>query len=59
MFGEPYNPPPEAKVLPWVWTYMYKENLLTGINKPKARGTCDVGKRNGVVTLEETLCSLC
>ena len=36
MFGEPCDPPPGAKVLPWVWTYMYKENTLTGIDKPKA-----------------------
>ena len=54
MFGELCNLPPGAKVLPWAWNYMYKENPLTGIDKPKAQGTCDCGKCNGVVTLEET-----
>ena len=51
MFGEPCNPPPKAKVLMWVWTYMYKENPLTRIDKSKAQGTYDDGKHNGVVIL--------
>ena len=55
MFGEPCLPPPDKPVLPWVWTYLFKENPLTGIDEPKSRGTCDGStKRNGIVTLEET-----
>ena len=33
---------------------MYKANTLTGIDKPKSWGTCDGGKRNGIVTIEKT-----
>ena len=58
MFGTPIPPPPASKILPWVWTYLYKENPLTGEDEPKSRGTCDGGKRrNGTVTLAETYAS--
>ena len=55
MFGTLCEPPVGAKVLPWVWTYMFKENPQTFLPELKARGTCDGGKRNGIVTLVETI----
>lgn len=55
MFGEPTTRPIGATVLPWVWTYVMKEEQNTGIFKPKSRGTCNGGKRYGqAVTLAET-----
>ena len=55
MFAELCERPPNATVLPWVWTYLFKENPMTGIDEPKSRGTCDGSKhQNGIVTLEET-----
>ena len=54
MFGKPCYPPLGAKVLPWVWTYMYKENPKTGIEEAKARGTCNGGPRNGIITIAKT-----
>ena len=63
MFGKPIPPPPptfdaqgnkiEVTILPFVWTYLYKEG-----NIPKARGTCNGGKRYGkAVTLAHTYAS--
>ena len=60
MFGDPIPQPPPKKdndgklkpptVLPYVWTYLFKDG-----NKPKARGTCNGGKRYGrVITLAHT-----
>ena len=55
MFGEPIQAKHWMTVLPWVWTYLQKENPLTGIDAPKARGTCNGGPRYGeAVTLAET-----
>ena len=49
MFGDPIPRPYDANVLPWVWAYKLKDD------KPKARGTCNGGKRYGqAVTLAET-----
>ena len=42
-------------VLPWVWTYLYKEDPITAIEQAKAQGTCNGGPRyDEVVTLAET-----
>jgi hypothetical protein len=50
MFGTPIARPPKATVLPFVWTYLFKDGI-----KPKARGTCNGGKRYGkAVTLAHT-----
>ena len=55
MFGDPIPRPIDAIVLPFVWTYMEKEDPLTGILKPKSRATCNGGKRYGkAVTVAET-----
>jgi hypothetical protein len=53
MFGKPIRRPPKATVLPFVWTYLFKDGV-----KPKARGTCNGGKRYGkAVTLAHTYAS--
>jgi hypothetical protein len=50
MFGTPIRRPAQATVLPFVWTYLFKDGI-----KPKARGTCNGGKRYGkAVTLAHT-----
>lgn len=57
MFGAPIPRPndPDTTVLPWVWTYLYKTDPLTLEQVPKARGTCNGGKRYGkVVTMADT-----
>ena len=55
MFGEPILAKHWMTVLPWVWMYLQKENPLTGIDAPKARGTCNGGPCYGkAVTLAET-----
>jgi hypothetical protein len=55
MFGDPIPRPPEAVVLPFVWTYMLKEDPLTQEIKKKARATCNGGKKYGkAVTVAET-----
>ena len=42
-------------ILPWVWTYLYKEDPLTGLDIEKSRGTCNGGPRYGeAITLAET-----
>jgi hypothetical protein len=53
MFGASIARPPKATVLPFVWTYLFKDGI-----KPKARGTCNGGKRYGkAVTLAHTYAS--
>ena len=55
MFGAPILRPYLAIVLPFVWTYLMKEDPLTGILRRKSRGTCNGGKRYGkAVTVAET-----
>ena len=55
MFGDPIARPTMAVVLPFVWTYMMKEDPLTGALKKKARATCNGGKKYGkAVTVAET-----
>ena len=55
MFGDPVPAQEDMTILPWVWTYIEKENPLTGIVEPKSRGTCNGGKQYGkAVTLAET-----
>jgi hypothetical protein len=53
MFGDPIKRPHKSTVLPFVWTYLFKDGI-----KPKARGTCNGGKRYGkAVTLAYTYAS--
>jgi hypothetical protein len=53
MFGKPIARPQKATVLPFVWSYLLKDGI-----KPKARGTCNGGKRYGkAVTLAHTYAS--
>jgi hypothetical protein len=53
MFGKPIKRPPKSTVLPFVWTYLFKDGIT-----PKARGTCNGGKRYGkAVTLAHTYAS--
>jgi hypothetical protein len=55
MFGTPISRPFEAIILPFVWTYLMKEDPLTGILKRKAWATCNGGKKYGkAVTVAET-----
>ena len=55
MFGAPIDKHEDMTTLPWVWTYLNKEDPLTGEEQPKSRGTCNGGKRYGkAVTLAET-----
>jgi hypothetical protein len=53
MFGAPIRRPPRSTILPFVWTYLFKDGI-----KPKAPGTCNGGKRYGkAVTLAYTYAS--
>ena len=55
MFGAPIPRPLDAIVLPFVWTYMLKEDPITSVLKKKARATCNGGKKYGkAVTVAET-----
>ena len=55
MFGELVRMEDWMTVLPWVWTYLYKEDPVTVLEMGKARGTCNGGPQYGVaVTLAET-----
>ena len=55
MFGDPIRRPIDAIVLPFVWTYMEKEDPLTGIVKPESQASCNGRKRYGkAVTVAET-----
>jgi hypothetical protein len=50
MFGTPIRRPAQATVLPFVWTYLFKDSI-----KPKICRTCNSGKRYGkAVTLAHT-----
>ena len=54
MFGDPIPAEEWMIVILWVWTYLQKENPLTGIDAPKARGMCNDEPRYGeAVTLTE------
>jgi hypothetical protein len=53
MFGSPIRRPPKATVLPFIWTYVFKDLV-----KPEAHGTCNGDKRYGkAVTLAHTYAS--
>ena len=56
MFGKPIPRPFfEAIILPFVWTYIMKEDPITGILRRKSRATCNGGKKYGkAVTAAET-----
>ena len=55
MFGQPIKMEDWMTVLPWVWTYLYKEDPITAIDEAKARGICNEGPQYGeAVTLAET-----
>ena len=55
MFGQPIKMEDWMTVLPWVWTYLYKEDPVTALEMAKARGTCNGGPQYGAaVTLAET-----
>ena len=55
IFGDPVRMEEWMIVLPWVWTYLYKEDPITAIDEAKARGTCNGGPPYGeAVTLAET-----
>jgi hypothetical protein len=56
MFGKPIPRPFfEAIILPFVWTYIMKEDPITGLLRRKSRATCNGGKKYGkAVTVAET-----
>jgi len=55
MFGEPVEEEQRTTLLQWVWTYLYKEDPLTGLDIEKSRVTCNGGPRYGqAITLAET-----
>ena len=55
MFGDPVEEEQGMTILPWVWTYLYKEDPLTGIDIEKSRSICNGGARYGeAITLAET-----
>ena len=55
MFGELVLMEEWMTGLPWVWTYLYKEDPLTALDEAKARGTYNRGPQYGeAVTLAET-----
>ena len=43
MFDEQVQMEDWMTVLPWVWTYLYKEDLVTALEMAKAPGTCNGG----------------
>lgn len=45
MFGEPCSPPPNSVILPFVWTWLFKANPVTGEHEPKSRATADGSPR--------------
>ena len=54
-FGDPIPRPFLAIILPFVWTYLIKEDPLTGLLRRKSRATCNGGKKYGkAVTVAET-----
>jgi hypothetical protein len=55
MFGDPIKADQWMTVLPWVWSYVNKEDPLIGDTIRKSRGTCNGGPRYGeAITLAET-----
>ena len=55
MFGDPIPRPFLAIILPFVWTYLMKEDPLTGLLRRKSRAACNGGKKYGkAVTAAET-----
>lgn len=55
MFGDPIPRPFLAIILPFVWTYLMKEDPLTGLLRRTSRATCNGGKKYGkAVTVAET-----
>jgi hypothetical protein len=55
MFGDPVKADPWMTILPWVWSYVNKEDPLTGDTIKKSRGTCNGGPRYGAaITFVET-----
>ena len=55
MFGRPIPRPIAAIILPFVCTYLTKEDPITSILKRKARATCNGGKKDGkAVAVAET-----
>ena len=58
MFGTPIRFEEGMIDLPWAWTYIFKENGLTGDAEAKSCGTCNGGIRYGeAVTFAETYAS--
>ena len=55
MLSEPIPAPsdPDAVILPWVWSYIYKTHPITVDQIPKSWVTCDGSKRH-INTLAET-----
>lgn len=54
MFGDPVEPDQWMTILPWIWSYVNKDDLLTGDKIQKSRGTCNGGPRYGAaITLAE------
>ena len=43
MIGDPVMRENFITVLPWVWTYLQKEDHLSGGEIPKSRGICSAG----------------
>jgi hypothetical protein len=55
MFGDPVKANQWMTILPWVWSYVNKEDPLTCDTIRKSRGTCNGGPRYGAaITLAET-----
>jgi hypothetical protein len=55
MFRDPVQANQWMTILPWVWSYVNKEDPLTGDTIWKSRGTCTGGPRYGAaITLAET-----
>jgi hypothetical protein len=55
MFGDPVKANQWMTILLWVWSYVNKEDPLTGDTIRKSRGTCNGGPRYGAaITLAET-----
>ena len=60
MFGKPIPRPFfEAIILPFVWTYIMKEDPITGLLCRKSRATCNGDKKYGkavTVVAETAIC---
>jgi hypothetical protein len=54
MFGDPVKADLWMTILPWVWSYVNKEDPLIGDTIRKSRGTCNGGPQYGAaITLAE------